>query len=262
MVDHTHRLVPTYLGHVAAKMNKHFGFIRPEGATGLKDVFFHGSNVVDDEFENILPGDRVGFDIEIGVKGLAAKDIQILRSNEQIEDNQQTKFTSKLQAIVVDYCRRLAIALAKEPEYLKYVEWRDLEKVTAEALSGIGFDVVLTPGSKDNGRDIEVTLVHDGKSRQYLIELKHWVSGKKVGAKMISEFLEVVARERSFGGLFLSSSGFNGGALRCGFEIDRNTLKLGTDRKILSICRRYMSIKEFMIPSPQNLVEVIYEDTE
>ncbi len=61
-------------GTVASKMEKGFGFIKPDD--GSKDVFFHATSVVDGGFDDLQPGDKVSFEVEQGQKGLAAKDVR------------------------------------------------------------------------------------------------------------------------------------------------------------------------------------------
>jgi len=51
--------------------------------------------------------------------------------------------------LIADLSQRLALLIARDPSVLKVIEWRDMERLLAEVFSGIGFDVTLTPASKD-----------------------------------------------------------------------------------------------------------------
>ena len=72
-----------------------------------------------------------------------------------------------------------------------YIEWREMEKTLAEVFSGIGFDVELTPSSKDGGKDLVLECLIQGKTHSYFVEIKHWRAGSRVGAKDICDFVHV-----------------------------------------------------------------------
>ncbi len=61
-------------GVIKTKTEKNFGFITPEG--GDKDVFFHGSSLVDISFDQIQVGDAVTFDTEDSDKGPRATNVR------------------------------------------------------------------------------------------------------------------------------------------------------------------------------------------
>ncbi len=54
--------------------DKHFGFI--ESVDQGKDIFFHGNNLVDVQFDDLNEGDEVTFDIEQSEKGPNAVNVQ------------------------------------------------------------------------------------------------------------------------------------------------------------------------------------------
>jgi hypothetical protein len=53
-----------------------------------------------------------------------------------------------------DTSDRLCRIIARDPNSLDDLEWRVVEQVIARALTGLGFEVVLTEGSKDGGKDV------------------------------------------------------------------------------------------------------------
>ena len=55
---------------------KGFGFITPEGED--KDVFFHGNDLVDVEFNNLNEGDKVTFEKEASEKGPKAVNVTLV----------------------------------------------------------------------------------------------------------------------------------------------------------------------------------------
>ena len=63
---------------IIKKLNeKGFGFITPEGED--KDVFFHRSDLVDVEFNNLQEGDKVTFDQGDSEKGPKAVNVQLVQ---------------------------------------------------------------------------------------------------------------------------------------------------------------------------------------
>jgi CspA family cold shock protein len=54
-------------GTIKKLIDKGFGFITPEGED--KDLFFHGNDLVDVEFNNLNEGDKVTFEKEDSDKG-------------------------------------------------------------------------------------------------------------------------------------------------------------------------------------------------
>ena len=61
---------------IIKKLNeKGFGFITPEGED--KDVFFHGSDLVDAEFNDLNEGDKVTFEKEASEKGPRAVNVKL-----------------------------------------------------------------------------------------------------------------------------------------------------------------------------------------
>lgn len=53
--------------------DRKFGFISREGAD--KDLFFHNSELVGVEFDDLKEGDKVSFEVVQGEKGPAAKGV-------------------------------------------------------------------------------------------------------------------------------------------------------------------------------------------
>jgi restriction endonuclease Mrr len=89
------------------------------------------------------------------------------------------------------------------------------------AYVNIGYAVRLTRPAKDGGKDIVVEFVASKEKQSYYIEIKHWVSGPKVGKHTVREFLSVVVRDQRQGGVIISTSGFTASAMQGITEIER-----------------------------------------
>lgn len=111
---------------------------------------------------------------------------------------------------VMNFARRLLGNLVKHPNLLNAIDDHDFERLVATLLFDLGLqDVQLTPMRKDGGKDIVATHVdsHGSRSR-FLIECKHWISGKKVTMRWALRLLSVRHDGNADGAILLSSSGF------------------------------------------------------
>ena len=61
-------------GKIARLTDRGFGFITYEGAE--KDLFFHSSELVDVEYNDLREGDEVTFEVTEGQKGSAASQVK------------------------------------------------------------------------------------------------------------------------------------------------------------------------------------------
>jgi len=60
-------------GTIKTKTDRGFGFISREGET--KDLFFHSKDLVGITFDELKVGDAVTFEVVVGEKGPAAKNV-------------------------------------------------------------------------------------------------------------------------------------------------------------------------------------------
>jgi HJR/Mrr/RecB family endonuclease len=112
--------------------------------------------------------------------------------------------------VIKQATRALLEIVANDPILILEVEHRDVERILASAAEDLGFDVELTRAGKDGGKDLVLQCRDaDGRTKRYYVEIKHWISGKKVGPRELQDLLEVVVRDGANGGLFISTSGFN-----------------------------------------------------
>ncbi len=149
--------------------------------------------------------------------------------------------------IIETASRDLATLICNKPGIIQHLEWRDLERILAVAFDGIGYSVRLTPGAKDGGKDIVVGFVASGKVHSYYVEVKHWVSGKKVGKGHIKEFLSVIVRDQQEGGILVSTSGFAASAMQGITAIERKKLRFGNSNNIVTLCRTYLNVAQGLL---------------
>ena len=163
--------------------------------------------------------------------------------------------------LIADLSQRLALLIAKDPKVLHVVEWRDLERLLAEVFSGLGFNVTLTPSSKDGGKDLILECISNETNCSYIVEIKHWRSGQKVGSSSISEFLRVILKENRNAGIFLSTFGYCDNAFEHLTEIDRERVRIGDQTKVISLCQRYSKVRSGIWSPVSNFPEILFEQT-
>ncbi len=156
----------------------------------------------------------------------------------------------------------LAVKVAQDPAALDHIEWRMLEHLLFRVFSGLGFNVTLTPESKDGGKDLILACTVDTRDRSYIVEVKHWRSGQRVGANAVRSFLHVIGRERRDGGIYLSTYGYARNAFESLSQIDRERLRFGAKEKVVAFCRSYVRSHEGTWRSPSLLADLLYEHTE
>ncbi|HTE40967.1 MAG TPA: restriction endonuclease [Steroidobacteraceae bacterium] len=163
------------------------------------------------------------------------------------------------EIIVRHAMRALAIAIAREPESLGMVEWRDLERVMREVFEGLGIDTQLTRSAKDGGFDLHLKT----GGMELLVELKHWLgSQKRVGPLAVQAFISVIARApQPVTGLLLSTSGFTPGAAHGMTEVQQHRIHLGGKSKIVSLCQHYLATFGGLWSPIGDIAEMILADT-
>lgn len=144
---------------------------------------------------------------------------------------------------------------------LNELEWRDIERVIAELFRGLGFEVVLTPSSKDGGKDVILNFEIKGKSVSYIIEIKHWRSKQLVGEKSLTEFFKVVTKEKRQGGIFISTYGYVENAIESLTKRKRKLLRFGDKEKVFSLCNTYVKKKSGVWLEDKTLDQILIEDT-
>jgi GTPase SAR1 family protein len=192
-----------------------------------------------------------------GIQELRSAVINASREQEEETDEPETT----VQILVRTLAEKLCQLIAVNPHALQEIEWRDLERVIAEALEGIGFEVELTPPAKDGGKDIILNCRVGKEEQTFYVEIKHWRQGGRPGLGHVSDFVEVNAVDCTHGGLFLSSSGFTNMVYGRLGEISKQRIRLGERNKIVSLCQNYVkSIDGFWQPEVP-LPEILFEET-
>lgn len=157
--------------------------------------------------------------------------------------------------------REFISLIAKNPEYLMSLEWRDLERTIAELFNEIGFNATLTPGSKDGGKDIILECEINNEKKSFIVELKHWRSKQKVGKKAVKEFTQVIINEKRSKGLYLSTYGYSNNYFESLTKVERSKIRFGEKEKIVELCSTYEKMKNGIWLPVDNLEDLLFENT-
>ncbi|MES2920993.1 MAG: restriction endonuclease [Verrucomicrobiota bacterium] len=102
---------------------------------------------------------------------------------------------------------------ARHPEDLRHIEPRKFEELMAKIFEDQGYDVELTPPSRDGGRDLMLVQKASIGSILTLVECKRYAKGRPVGVEIVRSLYGVVEEERASKGLIATTSHFTKGAV-------------------------------------------------
>ncbi|MBF57554.1 restriction endonuclease [Halomonas sp. FeN2] len=171
------------------------------------------------------------------------------------------KNPSRLEVIVRTAMKAIPLEIAKNPQCLRDVEWRDLERALREVFEQLGFETELTRSGKDGGFDLRLECEEGGDAQIFLVEVKHWLaSGKRPGSDVLSALVDVVVKAGGkTKGLLVSSSGFTGNILSGRTEVEQHNIRIAGQNKIVSLCQSYLeSLEGVWLPTTE-LSEMLLE---
>lgn len=102
--------------------------------------------------------------------------------------------------------------LASHPDQLYSLNPRKFEELVETIFRDFGYDVILTPRSKDGGLDIRAIRKDSLGTFLCLIECKRYRASQPVGVAIVRGLYGVVASERASCGLIVTTSHFTRGA--------------------------------------------------
>ena len=104
----------------------------------------------------------------------------------------------------------------RHPELLYSLPPRKFEELVASVFRNNGFDVELTPETRDGGVDIVAIRKNGfGGSTLHLVECKRYLPENKVGIGIVQRMLGVVEQHRATQGIIVTTSSFSREAQVC-----------------------------------------------
>lgn len=163
---------------------------------------------------------KVGYDEVTPVWGysenVSFRPVQVLQQMAPAQPQEPTSaplneiISQHLDAITAELIKHLA----KHPNLLYQLEPRRFEMLIAELLNDMGYDVELTPQSRDGGRDILAALNLPHGKILTLVECKRFSPERKVGIDIVERFLWVLDRkDKASCGLIATTSDFSSDAI-------------------------------------------------
>lgn len=98
--------------------------------------------------------------------------------------------------------------LSDNPSLLYEMSSRGFEELVAELLSRQGYNVKLTPATRDGGKDIYIATKDSLGSFLYLVECKRFAPDRPVGVGLIRQLYGTVQAERATAGILATTSFF------------------------------------------------------
>lgn len=99
--------------------------------------------------------------------------------------------------------------LNKNPTDLYQLSSRRFEELVAELLIRKGYNVELTPATRDGGKDIYAARKDDLGSFLYIVECKKYKPTHKVGVNVLRDLYGVLSKERATYGVAVTTSYFS-----------------------------------------------------
>lgn len=99
--------------------------------------------------------------------------------------------------------------LNRKPTDLYQLSSRRFEELIAEILMRKGYEVELTPTTRDGGKDIYVASKNDFGSFLYIVECKKYKPTHKVGVNVLRDLYGVLSKERATYGIAVTTSYFS-----------------------------------------------------
>jgi restriction system protein len=93
------------------------------------------------------------------------------------------------------------------------LDWRELEWLCGAAFDHMGFQVVVTPRSNDDGADVFATSQILGQRSRVVIQARKWQDSNPVGKGEVRELLGTVDLHRATKGVLITTGRYESGAL-------------------------------------------------
>jgi restriction system protein len=110
---------------------------------------------------------------------------------------------------LVDVEREMFAYFARHPDQMRLIPPRRFEELVAAIFKNNGFDVTLTPETRDGGIDIVAVQKNVfGGDLLHLVECKRYAANNKVGIGVVQRLAGVVDQHRANRGIIVTTSSF------------------------------------------------------
>jgi HJR/Mrr/RecB family endonuclease len=98
--------------------------------------------------------------------------------------------------------------VSRNPQRIHELTPRKFEYLIAELLTRDGWEVEITPASRDGGKDLVAKLNTSGICSVYYVECKRYAVDKPVSVKVVRELLGIIHADRVTAGMVVTTSSF------------------------------------------------------
>ena len=119
---------------------------------------------------------------------------------------------SKFITVTQDIKDELLVQVANNPELMYQISPREFELFVSHMLTKQGFDVRVTPASKDGGKDLLVAAQGELGNFMVYVECKSYAKNRPVGVEIVRELYGTIEADRVTAGLIATTSTFTKGA--------------------------------------------------
>jgi HJR/Mrr/RecB family endonuclease len=137
-----------------------------------------------------------------------------------------------------DITEELIRYLASHPEKMYELNPYKFEDLVAEIFRDRGYDVIQTPYSKDDGRDLLAVYKEPFGTILTLVECKRYAAHQRIGPALVRHLFGVVEHERASHGILATTSFFTKGAREWTFDLQYK-LSLHDYNDVVAWCREY-----------------------
>ena len=121
----------------------------------------------------------------------------------------RTGLASESQVELIAANDELIRYLASHPNMMHELTPRRLEEVVAEIFDALGFEVILTPRTRDGGCDVRAVRKSSLGTLLYLIECKRYAPDRPIGVELVRGLYGTVMAERASHGILATTSYFS-----------------------------------------------------
>lgn len=107
----------------------------------------------------------------------------------------------------------LLAEISTRPEQMLWLDPRQFEEVIARFYERHGWEVKLTPASKDGGKDLIIVKQDEAGTRTCFVECKRYAPHRPVGVEIVRQLYGVVQKDNATSGILMTTSRFTRGAV-------------------------------------------------
>lgn len=123
-----------------------------------------------------------------------------------------TEIITTIRPTIRSATEKLLDALKRQPASIYDIEPRQFEELLAHLLDDMGWEVELTPPSKDGGKDILAYLDTDVGKMLCLVEAKRYRADRKVGVDLVRTLYGTLCDHKASSAMLVTTSSFTAGA--------------------------------------------------